>query len=79
LLDEPTAALDQNLENTLVTRIGKWVGARTCIVATHRPQILSEMTHVAVLQQGRIILEGKRDETLKKLMKPPEPKLASKS
>lgn len=79
LLDEPTSALDQNLENTLVPRIGKWIGSRTCIVATHRPQILSEMTHVAVLQQGRVFLEGERDEVLKKLMtRPPAPKLTGK-
>lgn len=79
LLDEPTSALDQNLETTIVSRIGKWIGSRTCIVATHRPQILSEVTHIAVLQQGRIIHEGERDETLKKLMKPPKPKLAGNS
>jgi ATP-binding cassette subfamily C protein LapB len=71
LLDEPTSALDQNLESTLVSRIGKWIGPRTCIVATHRPHILSEMTHVAVLQQGRLYLEGERDDILKKLMTPP--------
>lgn len=70
LLDEPTSALDQNLENTLVPRIGNWIGERTCIVATHRPQILSQMTRVAVLQQGRLILEGERDETLRKIMSP---------
>lgn len=71
LLDEPTSALDQNLENTIVSRIGKWIGPRTCIVATHRPQILSEMSHVAVLQQGRVIMEGERDATLRKLMTKP--------
>jgi ATP-binding cassette subfamily C protein LapB len=71
LLDEPTSALDQNLETSVVTRIGQWIGSRTCIVATHRPQILKEMTHVAVLQQGRVYLVGERDEVLKKLMTPP--------
>lgn len=67
LLDEPTSALDQNLEKAVVSRLGSWIGARTCITATHRPQILSEMTHVAVLQQGRLILHGERDAVLNKL------------
>lgn len=71
LLDEPTSALDQNLENTLVDRLGNWIGSRTCIVATHRPTILTQMTHVAVLKQGRVILEGEKDEALRKLMTPP--------
>lgn len=75
LLDEPTSALDQHLENTVVTRLGEWIGERTCIVATHRPLILKIMTHVAVLQQGRVILAGPRDETLKKLMTPPAQKM----
>lgn len=70
ILDEPTSALDSNLENTLVPRIGKWIGERTCIIATHRPLILSEMTHVAVLQQGRVVLAGKRDDVLRKIMTP---------
>lgn len=71
LMDEPTSALDQNLEKEVVERIGKWVGARTCVVATHRPTILSQMTHIAVLQHGRIIMTGERDAVLNKLMAPP--------
>lgn len=79
LLDEPTAALDQTLEAALVPRIGKWIGARTCIVATHRPQILSQMNRVGVLQNGRLVAEGERDSVLKSLaqnskVRPPQPK-----
>lgn len=65
LLDEPTAALDQNLENALVGRIGQWIGSRTCIVATHRLQILSQMSHVAMMNSGRIVRYGERDEFVK--------------
>ena len=64
LLDEPTAALDQTLENTLVPRLGQWIGQRTCVVATHRPQILTQMTRVAVMQNGRVAVEGERDAVL---------------
>jgi len=67
LLDEPTSALDQALEKTIVDRLGQWIGSRTCLVATHRPQIVSQMTHVAILQQGRVILEGERATVLNKL------------
>lgn len=73
LLDEPTSALDQNLENTIVARLGNWIGQRTCVVATHRPQILSQMEHIAVLQQGRIVMYGKRDDVLRQLMAKPAP------
>jgi len=68
LLDEPTAALDQSLETELVARLGAWIGQRTCIIATHRPQILSQVHRVAVMQNGQIALEGPRDSVLKQLM-----------
>lgn len=67
LLDEPTSALDQTLENAVVQRLGAWIGNRTCIVATHRMLILSQMSMVAVLHRGRIVTVGDRDEVLKKL------------
>lgn len=70
LLDEPTASLDQNLENAVVQRLGNWIGNRTCIVATHRMQILSQMTKVAVLNGGRIMTVGDRDEVLRKITHP---------
>lgn len=71
LLDEPTSALDQNLENSIVVELGKWIGQRTCIVATHRPLILSQMEDIAVMQQGRIVMCGAREDVLKKLMTRP--------
>lgn len=71
LLDEPTAALDQALENELVVRLGEWIGKRTCLIATHRPQILSQVHRVCVMQNGQIILEGPRDAVLKQLVSRP--------
>lgn len=80
LLDEPTSTLDPTLEDTIVPRIGKWIGSRTCIVATHRPQLLSIMTDIVVLQQGQVFLQGDRDETLKKMMPAPQsPKISERS
>lgn len=70
LLDEPTASLDQNLENAVVQRLGKWIGNRTCIVATHRMQILSQMNTVAVLNRGRVVTVGGRDEVLRQITHP---------
>lgn len=67
LLDEPTSALDQNLEAQFVSRLGYWVASRTCIVATHRPQILEQMTHVAILRDGCLALYDEKDRVLKTL------------
>ncbi len=64
LLDEPTAALDQTLEKTLVARLDTWLAGRTAIIATHRLPILSLTNRAVVLQKGRMIIDGPRDEVM---------------
>ncbi|WP_101068813.1 ATP-binding cassette domain-containing protein [Roseovarius salinarum] len=64
LLDEPTAALDQTLERTLVSRLESWLEGRTAILATHRMPILKLAQRTAVLQNGRMAVDGPRDEVM---------------
>lgn len=64
LLDEPTAALDQTLESTLISRLDEWLAGRTAIIATHRVPILSLCARTLILQQGRLAVDGPRDEVL---------------
>ncbi|MFD1507822.1 ATP-binding cassette domain-containing protein [Lacimonas salitolerans] len=64
LLDEPTAALDQTLENTLVSRLKDWLDGRTAIIATHRVPILSLTDRTMILQNGRMVVDGPRDQVL---------------
>ena len=64
LLDEPTAALDQTLETTLVSRLSGWLQGRTAIIATHRMPILSLTDRTLILQNGRLAVDGPREEVL---------------
>ncbi|KCV83025.1 ATP-binding/permease fusion ABC transporter [Actibacterium atlanticum] len=64
LLDEPTAALDQTLERTLVSRLEGWLQGRTAVVATHRLPILSLTNRTLILQAGRMVVDGPRDQVL---------------
>lgn len=64
LLDEPTAALDQQLEATLVSRLQKWMAGRTAIIATHRAPILALTDRTVVLQDGRMTIDGPREKVL---------------
>jgi ATP-binding cassette subfamily C protein LapB len=50
LLDEPTAALDQKLEQALVERLETWMAGRTAVIATHRAPILSLTTRTTALK-----------------------------
>ena len=69
LLDEPTAALDQTLEKTLISRLESWLAPRTAIIATHRVPILSLADRTMVMANGRIAVDGPRDEVLSHLRK----------
>jgi len=64
LLDEPTAALDQTLESTLVDRLGTWLQGRTAVIATHRLPILQLADRTLILQSGRLAVDGPPDEVL---------------
>lgn len=69
ILDEPTAALDQTLETTLVSRLRIWLEGRTAIIATHRVPILQLTTRTVILQNGKLAVDGPRDAVLAHLMK----------
>ena len=69
ILDEPTAALDQTLETTLVSRLRTWLDGRTAIIATHRVPILQLTTRTVILQNGKLAVDGPRDAVLAHLMK----------
>ena len=69
ILDEPTAALDQTLETTLVSRLKVWLEGRTAIIATHRVPILQLTTRTLILQNGRVAVDGPRDAVLAHLSK----------
>ena len=69
LLDEPTAAMDQTLERTLVARLDTWLEDRTAVIATHRMPILQLAHRTVVLQKGQLAVDGNRDEVLAHLSK----------
>lgn len=69
ILDEPTAALDQTLETTLVSRLKQWLDGRTAIIATHRVPILQLTGRTIILQNGRLAVDGPRDAVLAHLTK----------
>ncbi|MBN7785956.1 ATP-binding cassette domain-containing protein [Ponticoccus gilvus] len=64
LLDEPTAALDQTLEKTLISRLEGWLAGRTAVIATHRVPILQLASRTLILANGRLAVDGPRDQVL---------------
>lgn len=68
-LDEPTSHMDQNSENRVIQVLGEWLRGRTVLLSTHRPQLLVWVNRVMVLDKGRLLAQGPRDEMLEKLSK----------
>lgn len=64
LLDEPTAALDQGLESALVARLQGWLAGRTAIIATHRMPIVGLTDRCMVFHQGRLKVDGPREQVM---------------
>ena len=67
LLDEPTAAMDQTLEAEVIARLKEWLETKTCILTTHRTEIIEICDRIAVMQDGKLALVGPKDEILQKL------------
>lgn len=76
-LDEPTGSMDTQTEqyfiNHLKTALAK---DQTLVVATHRHNMLSILDRLIVIDAGRIIADGPRDEVLKTLTTPSKGKAA---
>lgn len=68
VLDEPNSNLDAAGEKALADAIvaAKEAGA-TVIVVSHRPSLLASTDIIAVLNQGRIVKTGPRDQVLSEL------------
>lgn len=64
LLDEPTAAIDDVSEKQLIDHLKTWLGHRTLIVATHRRAVLELVDRIIVVNEGRIVMDGPRDQIL---------------
>nr|WP_238530355.1 type I secretion system permease/ATPase [Pseudomonas sp. S9] len=67
LLDEPTAAMDDVTEREVIAQLKDWLGARTMILATHRPALLELVERVIILDNGKILMDGEKNEILKRV------------
>ncbi len=64
-LDEPTGAMDSQTEKLFVERLHAAIPAgQTLIVATHRMAVLSLVDRLIVMDNGRIVADGPREEIL---------------
>jgi ABC-type multidrug transport system fused ATPase/permease subunit len=64
LLDEPTSALDPTTEAAIMDTIKELMRGRTTLIATHRLATIHHLDLVVVLQNGRIVEQGRGPELI---------------
>lgn len=67
ILDEPTASMDPASENRLMKRLETLTQGRTTILITHKGSMLSLVDKLILIDRGRLVAYGPRDEVIRKL------------
>ena len=70
VMDEPSSAMDAQTEGALIQRLQEELADRTLILITHRPPLLQLVQRIILLDQGKIVSDGPRDNVLKQIMRP---------
>jgi ATP-binding cassette subfamily C protein LapB len=65
LFDEPTSAMDIQSENALIARLEPELQGKTVILVTHRQSMLRLVDRIIILDRGKIVAMGPRDDVLK--------------
>ncbi|WP_415807778.1 ABC transporter ATP-binding protein [Bordetella muralis] len=64
LLDEPTSALDPQAEGQVFDRMYAAFPSACIVASVHRPSLLSRFDTIVVMEAGRVVDAGPRDEVL---------------
>jgi len=67
IMDEPTNSMDGQTEEMFKRRIKDIVKDKTLILVTHRPSVLSLVDRLIVVDDGKIIADGPKEEVLQAL------------
>jgi ATP-binding cassette, subfamily C, bacterial LapB len=70
VFDEPSSAMDTQTEAGLIERLSREIQGRTFILVTHRPSLLQLVQRVMVLDRGKIMADGPRDQVMQQLTRP---------
>ena len=67
LLDEPTSAMDFSSEQQFKQRLNAFAGHKTVIIVTHRNSLLDLATRIIVVDEGRVVANGPREQVIQAL------------
>lgn len=67
IMDEPTSGLDQATETMVIDRLSECLAGKTVVFVTHRPAPLRLATKIAVIENGKLVEYGPRDQVIQKM------------
>ena len=68
LMDEPTSGMDSVAENLFIKNMHTFLKQRTLLFVTHKSSMMSMIDKIILMDAGKVVAFGPRDEVLKKLM-----------
>ncbi len=67
MMDEPTSSMDTNSEQKLIFRLKEELKDKTLMIVTHRPSLLELVDRIIVIEQGKVVANGPKDDVIKML------------
>ena len=69
LLDEPTSHMDNSSEDVLRHKLAPLVQGKTLLLVTHRMSMLSLVERLVVLDNGKVVADGPKEQVIEALRK----------
>jgi ATP-binding cassette subfamily C protein LapB len=70
VFDEPSSAMDSQTETGLIQRLQQELKGKTFVLITHRPPLLQLVERILLIDKGRVVADGPRDQVLKQITRP---------
>ncbi|MQA66101.1 MAG: type I secretion system permease/ATPase [Alphaproteobacteria bacterium] len=67
ILDEPTSGIDTGTEKIFMSQVARTLKNRTLFLITHRASLLPLASRIIILDQGKVIADGPRDQIIEAL------------
>ncbi len=67
LLDEPTSSMDFTSEQQFKARLKELAAHKTMLIVTHRNSLLEVATRIIVVDDGKVVADGPRDQVIQAL------------
>ena len=67
LMDEPSGSMDNSTEKTVKRRLERFLRGRTFLVVTHRTSMLDLVDKIIVMDDGKLVADGSKDQVMQAL------------